>query len=575
MEFLSGFARTPAVFFGCYALGLVSGCTGAIGDGNGQPKGQAAPGDIGPNGPNGLSSLPTAEACQKRAIEPGPAPMRLLTAQQYLNTVHDLVGDVPSLASVFAGVNGDSALGFVQADVGQVEMEAFQKAGDLVGNTVSADATTLSTLAPCAGADKRSCARTFVQTFGAKAYRAPITDSADIERHLLVFDAGATTSYELGIGLMVSAMLQSPRFLYHVEIGTTDKVADDAVKLSGFEAAARLSYALWNTKPDDKLTAAAAAGMLSSKEGVAAQVQWMLADARGQTVVRRFLESWIHLSDVEGLVKDKTLFPQWDGSTLKTSMVDQAHAFFDDILGAQGGRLASLLTSTTVFANKDLAPYYGVATASTTFQPVQPQGAVATSGLLTLPAFLSTLAKPDESSPIYRGKFVREQLLCQLLPSPPPLVPKAPEVQSGGSTRDRLKQHEVDPSCSVCHQLMDPIGFGFENYDALGQYRSADNGKAVDASGEITAPSDIAGKFNGVVELGQKLAASKAVQECMARQWFRFMQSRFEQEVDACSMTAIVQKLGANDNSLNSLPLALIQTDAFLYRRPLDSKVSP
>jgi hypothetical protein len=161
------------------------------------------------------------------------------------------------------------------------------------------------------------------------------------------------------------------------------------------------------------------------------------------------------------------------------------------------------------------------------------------------------------------------------LPQPPPNVPQAPDVQPGVSTRERFKQHEVNPSCSACHQMMDPIGLGFENYDALGKFRTTDSGQPVDASGEVVAPSDVPGKFNGVVELGQKLAASKYVQECMSRQWFRFMLNRFEQDVDACSMTSLVTKFRADDGSLNSLPLALTQTDAFLYRRPLDSKVSP
>jgi hypothetical protein len=490
--------------------------------------------------------------------------------------VNDLVGAVPSLASLFTHSSEDSAFGLIQADVGQVDLETFQKAADLVGSTVVANATTFNNLAPCAaGADKRTCARTFLQTFGARVYRAPITDSADIDRHLAVFDAGATTSYQQGIDLMLRAMLQAPRFLYRVEVGTTEKVGPNAVKLSGFEVAARLSYALWNTTPDDKLIAAAAAGMLSTKEGVAMQLSRMLADSKGQTLLRRFLESWIHLSDVDGLVKDKTLFPQWESSTLKASMIAQARTFFDDLLGAQGGKMASLLTSSKVFANQDLAPYYGTTAGSPTFQSVTPQGSIAPSGLLTLPAFLSLLAKPDSSSPIYRGKFVREEMLCQLLPPPPAIVPEPPAVQAGVSTRERFKQHEADPSCSGCHQQIDPIGLGFENYDALGHFRSMDSGQPVDASGEVRDPADIAGKFNGVVELGQKLAASKGVQECMARQWFRFTLSRFEQEVDACSMSAIVTKFRTDDASLNSLPLALIQSDAFLYRHPNDSQVSP
>jgi len=190
--------------------------------------------------------------------------------------------------------------------------------------------------------------------------------------------------------------------------------------------------------------------------------------------------------------------------------------------------------------------------------------------MLTLPALLSTLAKPDESSPIYRGKFVREQLLCQQLPPPPPNVPKPPDTMPGVSTRERFKQHEVDAACSSCHTLMDPIGLGFENYDAVGVFRTTDNGQPVDASGEVVNTEDMDGKFNGVPELGKKIAASAEVQACVARQWFRFFLSRFEQDADGCSMKALLDSFKAQGSDLNTLPAALVQTDAFLYRRPVN-----
>jgi len=147
-------------------------------------------------------------------------------------------------------------------------------------------------------------------------------------------------------------------------------------------------------------------------------------------------------------------------------------------------------------------------------------------------------------------------------------------VPAGVSTREKFKQHEVDPACSGCHRLMDPIGFGFENYDAIGRYRTMDNGAAVDASGEIVQTREIDGKFIGIAELGQKLSASAEVQECTARQWFRFFLSRFEQAADSCSMKRVVDQLRAAGSDLNALPLALVGTDAFLYRRPVD-EVSP
>ena len=565
--------RTPAVFLGLSALAVAQACTGHI-DGPGQ-----APSNVQTGGGSGGGGVSTPDpVCANHVVEPGASPMRLLSAAEYLSTMQDLVGDVPGLAPALDDASTASALGIAPPDLGLPELQTYQDAAAKVAATVAGDATLLGKLAPCdAGTDQRTCARNFVQTFGARAYRAPLTDPSDVERHLVVFDAGATTSYQHGIELVMTAMLQAPRFLYLVEIGTSDKVAADAIKLSGYELAARLSYSVWGTMPDARLTAAAAAGMLSTKEGVASQLAWMMADPRGQTMVRRFVEGWVHLGDVNMLAKDATLYPQWSASpTLKASLIGQARAFFDDVLAAQGGKLAALLTSTKLFANQDLASmYYGGTASGTAFQPVANAAAGTPSGLLTLPALLSILAKPDSSSPIYRGKFVREEMLCQQLPAPPNNVPKPPDVQPGVSTRERFRQHEVDSVCSACHQMIDPIGLGFENYDGIGHYRTMDNGQPVDASGNVKGSDDIDGMFNGVVELGQKLAGSKQVESCVTRQWFRFMMTRFEASADACSMNDVLTKFRSGGGSLNVLPAAMAQSDAFMYRRPLDSQVSP
>jgi hypothetical protein len=183
---------------------------------------------------------------------------------------------------------------------------------------------------------------------------------------------------------------------------------------------------------------------------------------------------------------------------------------------------------------------------------------------------LASLAKPLESWPIYRGKFVREQLLCEELPAPPANVPKPPDTMPGVSTREKFQQHETNPACASCHTLIDPIGFGFENFDAVGRYRTIDNGRPVDASGEVFSSQDIDGKFAGVAELGRKLAGSREVEACVARQWFRFFLSRFEQDADGCSMNELVRELRSSQGNLNRLPAAIARTDAFLYRRPID-----
>jgi hypothetical protein len=509
----------------------------------------------------------TVSACASRPRDPGPAPLRLLTREQYLNTLSDLFGTLPDLTSALTASATASALGVAQGDISQIEIEDFQRVAELVA-TSAVSGSAFEKLAPCAaGADARGCAGAFVKAFGARAYRAPLTDPSDIERHLVLYDVGAATDYRHGIELLLRGMLQSSRFLYRVELGTGESAGDSGVSLSGYEVATRLAYGFWNTTPDATLAASAASGALSTESGVGAELSRVLADPRGKSSVRRFLERLIHLDSLGSAVKSAELYPEWQAASFRASLETQARSFFEHVLANQGGKLGAVLTSTTVFVNRDLAPYYGVS-GGAEFSPLE-LGPGRAAGLLTLPAFLTLMAKPDESAPIYRGKFVREVLLCQRLPSPPPNVPKAPTVQPGVSTRERLRQHEVDPNCSGCHRLLDPIGLGFEHYDALGHYRELDGGVPVDARGEIFAAPGLDGPFDGVPELGARLAGSADVESCVARQWFRYVLNRFDESGDACSVERLVTAFHAAGGDLNTLPGAIVATDAFRFRRAI------
>jgi hypothetical protein len=541
------------------------------------PVGDETPGD-GTTGSSGSSgAMPGEERldCEASAVDPGASPLRLLSRRQYMNTVRDLVGEVEGLEEALGPASEASAFGLVQPDVTQVELESFQAAADLLAAAVVSDPETLAAVAPCETPEAPvDCARAMIEDFGARAYRSPLADAADVDRHLALFGTGAETSYEYGIELLLRGMLQSPRFLYRVEIGTSRAVSERAVELSSHELAARLSYLVWESLPDAELRRAADDGSLAAPGAMADQLARMLEDPRGAPLVRRFLESFTHLGSVDGAVKDVEMFPHWQAPEFRRALQDQARSFFDHVLGEEGGRLRALLTSQALFVNGTLAEFYGADAASDAFELLQPTSGTA-SGLLTLPAVLALTAKPDESSPIYRGKFVREALLCQQLPAPPANVPKPPEVEPDVSTRERLSQHEVDPACSGCHRMLDPIGFGFEHYDAIGRYRTSDGGKPVDARGELWATRDIDGAFEGVVELGERLAGSEEVQECVARQWFRYAIGRFEQDVDACSMQQLLALFAASEHDLNTLPRALAETDAFRYRRPRGAEVSP
>lgn len=507
-------------------------------------------------------------------LDPGPAPLRRLTQEQYRNTLRDLFGEVPGLQAALDSSSQPSEFGLVQPDVAPVELEVYQHTAETVAAFVASKPAKLQAIAPCAtGVSKRECARSFVESFGARAYRVQLP-AADTERHMALYDAGAKTSHERGIELVLRGMLQAPRFLYRVELGTAREAGSNSIWLSGEEIAARLSYALWNTLPDAKLSEAARAGRLDSAAGVSEIVREMLADPRGRSALRTFLERWLHLERLESLVKDERFYPEWTARPkLRASLAEQATRTLDDVLEQQGGSLRALLTSSRVFVNAELASYYGVS-ASDAFQRIEP-GDDRASGILSLPALLAVLAKPAESSPIYRGKFVREALLCQSLPAPPPNIPKPPDVEQGVSTRERLSQHEVDPACSGCHQLMDPIGFGLENFDAIGRYRSQDSGATIDGRGELRATRDVNGAFQGARALGERLAGSTEVQECMTRQWFRYALARFERDVDACTLQKLSSGFARAGADLRVLPELLVTQAAFLTRRRLDFEEKP
>ncbi|HEY3664470.1 MAG TPA: DUF1588 domain-containing protein, partial [Polyangiaceae bacterium] len=266
--------------------------------------------------------------------------------------------------------------------------------------------------------------------------------------------------------------------------------------------------------------------------------------------------------------KDATVYPAFN-STIAGLMQQETQLFLDDVVWKENGSLATFFTAPFTFVNGPLAQYYGIsgvtgdAFVKTSLDPAQ------RAGLLTQGAILSKQAKPNQTSPVLRGKFVREQLLCQPLPPPPANISiKVPDLSPTLTTRERFSQHSVSPACAVCHHLMDPIGLGFETFDGSGVYRATENGQPVDMSGTVNeADAELQGPFNGVVDLEKKLGQSSTVQQCVTTQWFRYAYGRAETTADACSMAALSDRFAAGGFKVSDLLAALTQTKAFLYRR--------
>ena len=554
--------RAPHLFFV-----LLVGCTGQVMDpSSGTDAPTTRPGeDVIPGVTDGICDGVT---------DPGPTPFRRLTRDEYDNTVRDLLGDETRPARDFPA---DETLGgFASgASVSLVQTEQYMSAAERLAATAVAD---LPALLPCdpATAGEDACARQFIEELGLRAWRRPLS-AAELDG--LVGLYGTTKEldgFAASIELVIAAILQSPFFLYRVELGGVHEGAGDVVQLTDYEMATRLSYLLWNTMPDDALFAAAARGELGDPDAIAAQARRMLLDTRAQAAARNFFRQWLGIVQLEEVGKDEALFPEWSPA-LARKMRTEAMTFVDHVMWEGDGRFETLLTGAFTFVDEELAAVYGIDGVTGTEMVRVDLDPSQRAGILTQPGVLAINSNANQTSPVYRGKFVREQILCQHLPDPPDdLMVVPPDPDPGLTTRERFDQHRVDPSCSGCHQLMDPIGFGFESYDAIGRWREMENDLAIDDSGEVVGTADADGAFNGAVELGHRLAGSAQARACFATQWYRYTVGRTETAADDCAIAEVYEAFDASDGNILDTIVAITRTDAFRYRRAIEvGEVSP
>jgi hypothetical protein len=401
-----------------------------------------------------------------------------------------------------------------------------------------------------------------------RAFRRPL-EPAEREALVGLFELGRTdVGFAEGIRLVIQAALQSPQFLYHLELGLPAPDGEDVVALGGYELASRLSYFLWDSMPDDELLTAAGDGGLDTPQALREQAERMLDDPRAGDAIASFHHQWLHLDGLAHLEKNAEAYPAFDPA-LRDAMAQETTRFADWVIRADDGRLETLLTASYSFVDGPLFALYGIE-APADHDPSLPLALDPTqrAGLLTQPSVLATHAHADQSSPVHRGKLVRENVLCTPLAPPPPEVDVVPPpVDPNATTRERFDQHRSDPTCAGCHELIDPLGFGFEHYDGIGAWRDTDAGKPVDATGQVVATEDIDGAFDGAVELAQRLAQSEQVRTCVAEQWFGFAFGRPPAEADACSFDTMAVAFAESDHDIRELLLALVMTDAFRHVR--------
>ncbi|MEX2176828.1 MAG: DUF1592 domain-containing protein [Pirellulaceae bacterium] len=406
----------------------------------------------------------------------------------------------------------------------------------------------------------REAAREIVTRFAARAFRRPVKPE-EVESILRIYDLAEKEgeSFEERVRLALCRVLVSPHFLFRIELDPADAKAGEAYPIGEYELASRLSYFLWSTLPDEELLGLAAQGEL--RKNLDAQVARMLKDDKSAALVQNFAGQWLTLRKLDQVSPDKTEFPLWDDS-LRRAMRRETELFFEAIL-REDRSIFDFLNADFTFVNGRLAYHYGISgVLGREFQrvAVPPNRG----GLLTQASILTITSNPTRTSPVKRGKWVLEQLLGTPPPPPPPDIPELPpKGELKGSLRKVMEQHRENAICASCHARMDPIGFAFENYDAIGSWREKDGEFPIDASGQL--PDGQA--FRGPGELKTILQGKKELfARALTEKMLTYALGRGLEYYDKCAVDEIVAKLEKNDYRLSKLVAETIRSEPFQKR---------
>ncbi|MDX2023117.1 MAG: DUF1592 domain-containing protein [Deltaproteobacteria bacterium] len=546
---------------------LFSACTGAV-----VPSGNKPPDETG--GAGGTVGLGSAgkggNAPEQGHVESqlSAAVIRRLNKFEYNNVVRDLLGDTSNPALRFTAE--ESALGFsnnaAALTVPPLLAEQYLYAAETLAK---AALPKLAAQVSCLAAQKdEACVRTFVQSFGAKLWRSPVT-TADETRLVTIYKderARDGAAFDSGMEAVLTTMLISAPFLYRIEVG--EATSDGKRRPTSYEMASRLSFFLWGTTPDDELLKAAAQDQLKTAAQVQAQANRMVKDKRTMDMVRNFHGQWLRYGSLSPQVtKDTKTFSTFSPN-IAERMKRESDLFVQSLFSNGDSTFQDLFLSSTSFADATLATFYDLKQAVTTDEFAAVDLTMSRPGILTRGAWLTFAAHNNQTSPTLRGKFVLERILCGTVPPPPPAVNNTPvPVSTTRSTRERMAAHTNDPSCSGCHKLMDPLGFAFEGFDAVGRIRTQDAGKPVDATTKIEE-GPVTGEFDGVRPFMQSLAQSADVRACVAKHWLRYALGRGETEADAKTIANLAGTLNGGAGVWPQLLVALTQTDAFMTLAP-------
>ncbi|MBK7858936.1 MAG: DUF1592 domain-containing protein [Archangiaceae bacterium] len=548
-----------------FLLVFLCACEGQIATGTGRTLGGTVdpthPG--GSTGTGGGSTGPGEAPLTPPTLDAASAALRRLSPAQYQQSLRDLL-DAPTLTLDLPEDNGIA-----------ISMLTAEKLNSGAEAIIATQAH--RKLVPCAIATgDPACGFAFIDAFGARAFRHPLDADERAWLRGVFTQARTQLSFSDSIDVVAEVVLQSGHVFYLNEQGHDVAGLPAGLKaLTAYERASRLSYFLWGTMPDDALLAAAADGTLDTEAGVSAQAQRLMQSPRASSTWKRFVDQWLELdgNPVSAALEDAIRNSPRDTPALRTGMRAEVEALMDKVMGGTGS-LHELFTTRDAYVNADLAKVYGVTPPASGSQWVT-LDSTQRAGLFTRGAFLLLNATPNAQSPIRRGAWTVKRAFCTPLGPPPPNASDTP-ILSGAtqSLRDSVAAATSSASCSGCHSVINPAGFGLQNYDQVGAFATVETGKSPDGSA-YSLPLDVSGQFVhtdvsepfvGPLAFSEKLAQSRKVHDCVARRWFSSAFAREPQPSEATSL-AWVQGNFAKSDDMRALIASMVSTPAFLYVR--------
>lgn len=511
------------------------------------------------------SLLPAAPA-PVIPVDPQPLAMRRLLARQYKNAVRTMFGGEVAKAAApppDASVDGYDSIGAKRLSVSDSAVSAYESSARDVAAAAMKNMTRIQELLKCApsGPGDADCHRKFIERLGRMAFRRPLT-VVETDRYVALAQGAAVplNDFYAGIERVISAMLQSPHFLYMVETGAP--LGETKRQLNDYQLLTRMSFFLLDTSPDEVLLDLVRAEGLSKEEQIRFVASAMLERVDARSALRNFFSELYRLRDLGAQAKDEAKFPKFTPA-LRDAMAEETLRLIDDVVWERDTDFREMFTADYSFANAELASFYGVPHPGGGFTKITLPAEQKRSGILGHASILARYAHTTQTSPTLRGKFVWERLLCETIPPPPPDVvaalPDTNPMDTPKTMKERLIEHQQNVACAGCHKLMDNVGFALENFDAIGAFRTLDNGLPIDPSTEAEG----LGAFTSPASLGAILRNDPKVATCLVRNLYRHGMGQIEKDGEQYAIQRIAIAFAASGYRVKSLLSEIVASPAF------------